>query len=259
MPSHTVSVTCRRLTCGPKFVSVVFLSIRVIPRTPIPHSSPPSRIRARRGAPARANAARRDNLRARRSCARGRGLRTRRPAQRTEAARRGGLRARKLLGSAACGSSPSSVPPSPPIPHSPPPTQDPTRRAANPRIRACAAAYGGPFLSSLPESELGAAACTARGRGSAGVLRARRPAQRTDAAQRGGLQRPTSERRAPGLLPNDGSTYSAEHRTSFPTTAAPAAACQREAHLLPSQRRCRSSDSPSTLVARALPTTAQLL
>jgi hypothetical protein len=42
MPSHAVSVTCLRVTCGPKFVSVVFLSIRPIPRTPIPHCSPPS-------------------------------------------------------------------------------------------------------------------------------------------------------------------------------------------------------------------------
>jgi hypothetical protein len=57
MPSHVVSVTCRRLTCGPKFVLVVFLSIQPILRTPITHCSPPSRIQARRGAPARADAA----------------------------------------------------------------------------------------------------------------------------------------------------------------------------------------------------------
>jgi hypothetical protein len=63
----------------------------------------PPRIRARRGTPACADAARRGNLRARRS-----GARTRRPAQRTEAARRGGLRARKRLG--ARGSCSSRLP-----------------------------------------------------------------------------------------------------------------------------------------------------
>jgi hypothetical protein len=171
MSSHAISVTCRRLTCGPKFVSVVFLSIWPIPRTPIPHSSPPSL----------------NPSSAQRSCARGRGsvrqaagaalLRTDvacgrgAPACADAACGRGG---RKRLGAAACARGScsarlpavplprsclccSSVPPSPPIPHSPPPTQDPTRRPANPRIRARAAAYGGPFLSSLPESELRAA------------------------------------------------------------------------------------------------------
>jgi hypothetical protein len=42
MPSHAVSVTCRRLTCGSKFVSVIFLSIRSIPRTLIPQTLIPS-------------------------------------------------------------------------------------------------------------------------------------------------------------------------------------------------------------------------
>jgi hypothetical protein len=92
------------------------------------------------------------------------------------------------------------------------------RAPANPQIRARAAAYGGPFLSSLPESELAPtpiphssppspnpslaqSSCT-QGRGSA-----RRPA-RAEAAGRGGLRADAAQRQADcarkrlgGLLP----------------------------------------------------------
>jgi hypothetical protein len=116
MPSHAVSVTCRRLTCGPKFVSVIFLSIRPIPRTPIPSPNPSSArhscVRGRGSARQPAGAAlRRADATA--CAAHGSGS-ARRPA-RAEAARRarkllvsaacgrGGLRARKQLGAAASG------------------------------------------------------------------------------------------------------------------------------------------------------------
>jgi hypothetical protein len=173
MPSHAVSVTCRRLTCGPKFVSVVFLSIRPIPRTqidrpvsrprtPIPHSSPPtpnpdspflsSLPKSEVGAASCLSVSCSSV-----SCSSARPPRVRAPLrQRRHRAEGHHHSTSPLPRPCLCC---SSVPPSPPIPHSPPPTQDPMRRPANPRIRARAAAYGGPFLSSLPESELGAVAC----------------------------------------------------------------------------------------------------
>jgi hypothetical protein len=273
MPSHAISVTCRRLTCGPKFVSVVFLSIRPIPRTPIPHSSPPSP----------------NPSSAQRSCARGRGsvrqaagaalLRTdaadgsgsaRRPA-RAEAAQLGCLRFLSLVRASAAPPClrarrfpihllqprtrrdglripESELARRPTAAHSSPPSPNPSsaRRTLNPRrgdLRSARTRLGG--------RPAGAAACV-RGRGWVGG----RPAQRVDAARRAACSGlPASAEH----LPNDDITCSAEHRTSFRTTAAPAAAYQREAHLLPSQRRRRSFGSPSTLVVRALPTTARLL
>jgi hypothetical protein len=295
MPSHAVSVTCRRLTCGPKFVSVVFLSIRPIPRTPIPNSSPPSpnpssaQRSCVRGHVSARQVAGMALLRADAAC--GRGAPTRADAAygrgglqtwRTEAARRGGLHARKLLGSASCRSSPSSVPllllrasepaDSPFTSSNPRPdatackspnlsSRGGLRRAIPllpPRIRAprgglrqcadaarqAACARGRGWADDLRSAwtrlggrPAGAAAC-ARGRGWVGG----RPAQRADAAQRGGLRtrRPAAafqraqsteppsqrrqhlQRRAPDLLPNDGSTCSGlpERSTpaSFPTT-----------------------------------------
>jgi hypothetical protein len=266
MPSHAVSITCRRLTCGPKFVSVVFLSIWAIPRTPIPHSSPPSP----------------NPSSARRSCTRGRGLarqptgaallrvRTR-PADatacatqgsgsarwpaRAEAARLGCLRVLSLVR--------ASEPADSPFTSSNPGPDATGCESPNPSLRG-GLRWPIPLLPPRIRARRGGLRRTLNPR-RGGLRSARtrlggRPAQRADVARqtacgRGGLRKARTRLSAAAC---SGLPASAEHRASFPTTVAPTAQStgppsQRRQHLQRPAREKHTCFLPNDGAAHPVP------